>query len=282
MTRLAMVIDLNKCVRCYACVYACIRENILRYGNGKIFYPPVENVIYYSRTRPFSVYDDNGNAIETVLAQCEHCEDPPCVEVCPTGASYISKDGVVLVDSNKCIQCGLCIVACPYGARTRLTANFDGEPLHDYALKVGIPDKCTFCYHRKTDDNSLWTPACVEACAFNARIFGDLDNPQDPINEILNSKKYVVPKIDFGTRPKVFYVTNKPLALEKYPVRKPLQEILNFDIWSYVKKKIMEPIVLVGTSLAVILGAIHIVREHAHEKREKEEVQEEVEKEEVN
>jgi len=274
MTRLAMIINLNKCVRCYACVYACIRENVLRYGdNGQIYYPPVEDIIRYSRTKPFNTYNDDGDPIGTILTQCEHCDDAPCVSVCPTGASYITKDRAVLVDSDKCIQCLLCMDACPYGARTRLTMHFDGKPLNNLALKIGIPDKCTFCYHRKTDDKSLWTPACVEACAFNARVFGDLDNPQDPINEIISSGNVIVPRSDFGTRPKVFYVTDKPLAIERYPVHKPtLQQTVNFDFWSYAKKKIIEPIVIAGASLAVIFGAVHIVREHLREKKKKEEV----------
>jgi tetrathionate reductase subunit B len=268
-----MVIDLNKCVRCYACVYACIRENVLRYDNtGRVYYPPVENIISYSRTRPFNVYV-NENLAETILTQCEHCEDAPCVNVCPTGASYMTKEGVVLVDSSRCIQCGLCISACPYGARNRLTSYFGGAPLNDYALKIGIPDKCTFCYHRKTDDKSLWTPACVEACSFNARIFGDLDNPQDPIYKIVNSGLAVAPKSDLGTKPKVFYVTDKPVGIERYPTPEvATKQAIDFNFWDYIKKKIIEPVVIAGASLAVILGAVHIIREHFREANKKDEV----------
>jgi tetrathionate reductase subunit B len=271
-----MVINLNKCVRCYACVYACIRENVLRYGdNGQIYYPPVEDIIYYSRTKPLITYNDEGDPIATILTQCEHCENAPCVSVCPTGASYITKEGVVLVDSNKCIQCLLCMDACPYDeVRTRLTTYFNGKLNNNLALKIGVPDKCTFCYHRKTDDKSLWTPACVEACAFNARVFGDLDNPQDPINEIISSGNVVVPKSELGTRPKVFYVTDKPLATEKYPLHPTSQQIIKFDFWSYVKKKIIEPIVIAGASLAVVFGVAHIVREYLREKKEGGEVNE--------
>lgn len=270
MTRLAMIINLDKCVRCYACVYACLRENILRYdNNGQIYYPPVENIIYYSRTKPLNTYHD-GIPTGIVLAQCEHCENAPCVNVCPTGASYITKEDVVLVNSNECIQCGLCINACPYGARTRLTEYFNGMPTNNYALKIGIPDKCTFCYHRKTNDKSLWTPACVEACAFNARIFGDLDNSQDPVYELVNSGLAAAPKNDLGTKPKVFYITSKPAEIENFPTPKTqTQQVTSFDLWSYLKKKIIEPVVIAGSSLAIILGVAHIIREQLRETKEK-------------
>jgi len=268
MTRLAMVIDLNKCVRCYACVYACLRENILRYNNEQIYYPPVEDVIYYSRTKPLKTYNEE-NFTGIILAQCEHCENAPCVNVCPTGASYITKEGAVLVDSDKCIQCLLCISACPYGARTRLTEYFNGTPLNNYALKIGIPDKCTFCYHRKTNDKSLWTPACVEACAFNARIFGDLDNPQDPIYELVNSGLATAPENNLGTKPKVFYITDKPTEIANYPIPKnQTQQVINLDLWNYLKEKIMKPITIAGTSLAIILGVAHIIREQLREEKE--------------
>ncbi len=185
----------------------------------------------------------------------------------------MTKEGVVLVDSSKCIQCGLCISACPYGARNRLTSYFDGVPLNDYALKIGIPDKCTFCYHRKTDDKLLWTPACVEACSFNARIFGDLDNTQDPIYEIVNSGLAVAPKSDLETKPKVFYITDKAIGIAKYPTPEiATKQVVNFNFWEYIKKKIIEPVVIAGASLAIVLGAIHIIREHFRETNKKDEV----------
>jgi len=120
---------------------------------------------------------------------CNHCENPPCVQVCPVGATYQTPDGVVLVDRKWCIGCGYCIMACPYGVRFF-------HPVYKVA------DKCTFCYHRIT--KGLKT-ACVQACPFGARMIGNIRDPNDPVSKIIRTERVGVLKDEYGTRPQVYY-----------------------------------------------------------------------------
>jgi Fe-S-cluster-containing dehydrogenase component len=121
---------------------------------------------------------------------CNQCENPPCVQVCPVGATYQTEDGVVLVDRKWCIGCGYCIMACPYGVRFL-------HPVYKVA------DKCNFCYHRISQGMK---PACVEACPFGARLIGDLNNPDDPVTRYIMTQRVGVLKEDYGTKPQVYYV----------------------------------------------------------------------------
>ena len=205
VTRVAMVIDLSRCVGCLACAIACVRENIAHYQGGAPVFPD-GNVIYYARTKPvYSPVPSESMAIR-VFNQCMHCDNPPCEAVCPTGATYRTKEGVVMLDHRKCIGCRACVIACPYGARTVYRGRISGESLNEDVLAPGYPDKCTFCYHRAKDSHGLWTPACVEACAFNARLFGDLDNPEDPVAKIVREGKAIALYPEYGTSPKLFFI----------------------------------------------------------------------------
>jgi Fe-S-cluster-containing dehydrogenase component len=121
---------------------------------------------------------------------CNHCEKTACTQVCPVGASYITKDGVVLVDNDRCIGCGYCVQACPYGSR------FINKETHK-------ADKCTLCYHRITKGLK---PACVEVCPNGARIFGDLMDPKSDISLLLRERRYTLLKPDMGTHPKCYYL----------------------------------------------------------------------------
>ena len=120
---------------------------------------------------------------------CNQCEKPPCVQVCPVGATYRTQDGVVLVDSSWCIGCRYCIQACPYGARF----------LHP---KTRTAEKCTFCYHRIVKG---LTPACVEVCPTQARVFGELGKIASPLSRFRRVNKIMVLKPHLNTEPKVFY-----------------------------------------------------------------------------
>ena len=121
---------------------------------------------------------------------CNHCEQTPCVQVCPVGASYWSPEGVVLVDPEHCIGCGYCVQACPYGSRYL-------DPVTHTA------GKCTWCYHRISEGLQ---PACVQACPTDTRQFGDRANPDDPIAAVLATTKVHVLQPQLLTKPKCYYV----------------------------------------------------------------------------
>ncbi|WP_135255511.1 4Fe-4S dicluster domain-containing protein [Thermus caldilimi] len=178
MPRYAMAIDLSLCVGCAACAVACKMENQVP--------PGVFNL--WIREREMGTYPDL--VVEFRPEQCLHCENPPCVPVCPTGASYQTKDGLVLVDPKKCIACGACIAACPYDAR--------------YLHPAGYVSKCTFCAHRVEKGQ---VPACVETCPTYCRTFGDLDDPESPVSRALREAGRVdVLRPELGTKPKLFYL----------------------------------------------------------------------------
>jgi len=125
-----------------------------------------------------------------VPKMCNHCVHPPCVQVCPVGATFRTEDGVVLIDHDYCIGCRYCVQACPYGARF-----FNDEK--------GASDKCTWCYHRITKG---LMPACVEVCPTGARIFGDLNDSSSPISEFIRDNLVQVLKPELGNAPTCFYV----------------------------------------------------------------------------
>ena len=178
MPRYAMAIDLSLCVGCAACAVACKMENEVP--------PGVFNL--WIRERGVGEYPNL--VVEFRPEQCLHCENPPCVPVCPTGASYQTKDGLVLVDPKKCIACGACIAACPYDAR--------------YLHPAGYVSKCTFCAPRLEKGK---VPACVETCPTYCRTFGDLEDPESPVAKALKAAERVdVLRPEQGTRPKLFYL----------------------------------------------------------------------------
>jgi len=176
--RWAMVIDLRKCVGCYACQAACKMENGVPYEHFRTWVEIIERGVYPNVRRAF------------IPKLCNQCDNPSCVSVCPVGATYKREDGVVVVDYSKCIGCGYCIQACPYGARYK----------NPY---LGTVDKCDFCSHR-LEQGLL--PACVVNCMGRARIFGDLNDPESPVSKVLQSKHVSVLKPETGNKPMVFYI----------------------------------------------------------------------------
>jgi tetrathionate reductase subunit B len=121
---------------------------------------------------------------------CNHCKETPCVQVCPVGASYRTKDGVVLVDSQRCIGCGYCVQACPYGSR------FISPSTH-------TAEKCTWCYHRITKGLK---PACVEVCPTATRQFGDMKREDDPVRLAIAHGRVIVLQANLLTEPQAFYL----------------------------------------------------------------------------
>ena len=255
-----MVIDYNKCTGCLSCVEACIAENINRIGlDGENIYP--DDVVAYSRTRPVNI--EYQLTIRKVFKQCVQCDEPPCVYSCPTGASYKDENGIVLLDDSICIRCGLCIMACPYDARTLLEEGFGGVIKHREALKDRIPDKCTFCIHRRNGEG-LWTPACVEACPHEARLFGDLDNPMDEAARLVLSGVAVMPRGDLGTRPKLYIVPRRgAFEVTFYPARRE-DQLVSYNVWSSLRDTVIRPIFQIGGLIAIIFGLIHMVRGRRH------------------
>jgi molybdopterin-containing oxidoreductase family iron-sulfur binding subunit len=180
MVRWGMLIDTSKCATgCDACVKACNEEHGL---HG--FDRPTTDAQWI---RKVELKDKQTGNTQTLPLLCQHCEKPPCVDVCPTGASFRREDGIVLVDKHICIGCRYCMMACPYKARS-----FIHEKLQDqkpYAPRgKGTVESCTFCVHRV--DNGR-TPACVEACTaenHNAMVFGDMNDTGSDISKQL--KRY--------------------------------------------------------------------------------------------
>lgn len=182
MPRYAMVIDQSRCVGCMACVVACKRENDV---------PPEQY-----RTRVLEMVSGQFPELRTELRPelCNHCDNAPCVMVCPTGASHKESDGTVQIDRQKCVGCKACIAACPYDARC-----INEE--HGYA------DKCSFCQHRVREG---LLPACAATCVGGSRIFGDLEDPKSEVSLLLKDKNYRVLKAAAGTAPNVYYINQFP------------------------------------------------------------------------
>jgi len=197
-----MGIEIDKCIGCSRCVEACKAENdvprepfffrtwIERYSVTREEGAIVESIDIGPRERHPGTEDDR-EVIRTFFVPklCNHCAKPPCVQVCPVGATFSTEDGAVLVDSERCIGCRYCIQACPYGARY----------LHP---RTRTADKCTFCYHRVVRG---LLPACVEVCPTQARIFGDLKSRASRLVRFERMNKIHVLKPDLNTEPKVYY-----------------------------------------------------------------------------
>lgn len=213
--RWGMIIDLQKCIGCYACTLACKAEHFLPPG---VFWNRV--IISEAGTYPAS-----RKLIYPVL--CNHCSEAACVSVCPTGASARREDGVVLIDYDKCVGCGYCIMACPYKQRTKFEERKEyypgqgytpweeiGEQL--YPLEEGTAVKCNFCVERIDEGIAKGltpgvdrdaSPACVIACPTKARVFGNLDQADSEAARLIREKKGEQLHSDFGTDPSVYYLT---------------------------------------------------------------------------
>jgi len=198
----ALLIDIEKCIGCGSCVRACKAENdvvnepfyfrtwVERYH---IEATDAEHPIVDSPNGAYDgfpeVYEEGKGKTFFVPKMCNHCTDSPCTQVCPVGATFETKDGVVLVDKDYCVGCRYCVQACPYGCR------FIDPRTHTV-------DKCSLCYHRITKG---LTTACCETCPTGARQLGDLKNPSDPIHEFLRVNMVHVLKPQMATGAKVYY-----------------------------------------------------------------------------
>ncbi len=179
LQRWGMLIDVAKCANgCDACVTACHEENgVTQHGRQATDAQWIRKV---------TVKDRQTGYVQSLPMLCQHCEKPPCVDVCPTGASFKRADGIVLVDKHICIGCRYCMMACPYKARSFIHEDVTDQKTYAPRGK-GTVESCTFCVHRVDTDR---TPACVEACnkdGGKAMVFGDLNDPKSELRKALAS-----------------------------------------------------------------------------------------------
>ncbi|MBI3362470.1 MAG: 4Fe-4S dicluster domain-containing protein [Chloroflexi bacterium] len=221
--RWVMVIDLRKCVGCSACTISCVAENKL--PPGVVYRPVMEQEIgtYPNVTRTF------------LPKPCMQCDNPPCVPVCPVEATYKDENGVVVIDYDQCIGCRYCVTACPYAARTfdfgatytrgtaeaegvivgqatadnyERAANFEYREAYARAGRdespIGNVRKCHFCLHRLAEG---MLPACTTTCIGRATFFGDANDTDSLVSELVASPNVMRLKEDLGTEPRVYYLT---------------------------------------------------------------------------
>lgn len=178
MARYGMVIDTRKCVGCMDCVVACKTENQVPEGFARDWIACETSGVFPTPH------------LEIRSERCNHCDSPPCVSCCPTGASHVEPFGsLVLVTGDKCIGCKACLASCPYDAR--------------FVNPGGCADKCTFCVHRVKEGLD---PACVSVCPTRCMTFGDLDDPNGEVNRLLQSRRSHTLKPAAGTQPRIYYL----------------------------------------------------------------------------
>jgi molybdopterin-containing oxidoreductase family iron-sulfur binding subunit len=207
-------LNLSVCNGCRKCAEACHHENnhdrrtnnsyirVFEMSNGSLDFENGDPYYEHETPAPGKFY---------MPVQCQQCDHPPCVDVCPVQATWKEDDGIVVVDYNWCIGCRYCEAACPYHARRfnwekaeipAAEVNPDQGYLSNRIRPKGVMEKCTFCLHR-TREGRL--PACLEACPTGARVFGNLLDPNSEIRWVLENKRVFVLKEELGTRPRFFY-----------------------------------------------------------------------------
>jgi len=225
VARYAMVTDLERCVGCQACTVSCNAEWDVAAG--------------YARThvRPTPVAGRFPELVAGIhVAQCNHCDHPPCVEACPSGATWKGADGIVHVDRGLCIGCGYCVAACPYDARY----------IDPVSHKV---DKCDFCAPRLERGQQ---PACVTTCTAHAKIFGDLEDPDSEVSRLVflgGARRIETAEVAVG--PNVYYLGSPrrlDLVAASFPPRRP-RLLAAGQVWS----RLVRPLVLAGIG-ATFLG----------------------------
>lgn len=212
-----MVIDLSKCIGCEYCVYACQATNDTRDDMRW-------NIHLVDQTATGKTFH--------VTRPCLHCQNAPCVNVCPVAATYHREDGLVVMNYDQCIGCRYCQAACPYGARVFNWEDRSADEENPYVPQWGTPEvdrrprgvaeKCTFCIHRIDAGTPQGlvpgvdreaTPACVNACPVEARYFGDLNDPNSPVSRIIATHPTLRLRDDLGTDASVYYIPPEGMAL---------------------------------------------------------------------
>lgn len=195
-----MVINLNRCIGCDSCAMACKQHTSTPKG------------VFWSKVlrREKGKYPHSWIHFQPML--CMHCRNPECVRVCPTGASHHREDGIVAIDQDKCIGCQYCILACPYGARTKLVqiepyySEKGFSPVEKTVFsghQIGVVGKCDFCADRLEEGLE---PACVQACPAVARIFGNIGDPNSEVGKMISRRNAKPLRPEAGTDPSVYYI----------------------------------------------------------------------------
>ncbi len=214
-----MVMDIGACIGCRICQWACKKENNIPDAVSPPWIEVFEVKSGVSVTGHPSPQDLKDGATTSYTesplegrwylpVQCNHCDNPPCVKVCPSGATYKTKDGLVLMDYDRCIGCRLCVVACPYSARrfNWWQAEVPADEVNPLVpvRAVGVVEKCTFCVHRVREGR---LPRCVEVCPVRARHFGNLNDPESEVSKILETNLSFRLLEEVNTAPKIWYIT---------------------------------------------------------------------------
>ena len=211
MTRYVMVADLRRCVGCQTCTAACKHTNATPPGVQWRWVLDIEAGEFPDVTRTF------------VPVGCQHCANPPCMYVCPTTATRQREDGLVTIDYDLCFGCGYCIVACPYQARFKVTKQqyaYGDEPMEYEAFtadpaRIGVATKCTYCIDRIDLGNANGlvpgidpeaTPACVNSCIAQALYFGDIEDPESNVSELLRENEHFRMHEELGAEPGFYYL----------------------------------------------------------------------------
>ena len=225
MTRWAMVADLRRCVGCQTCTAACRHANATPPGVQWRRVLDMEFGVYPNVRRSF------------VPVGCQHCDDPPCRDVCPTNATRKRADGIVTIDYDLCIGCAYCAVACPYQARHKtMRAAFaygkamENETKRRDDRRLAVATKCTFCVDRIDDglarglrpgvDHEA-TPACVNACITQTLQFGDLDDPKSNVSQLVAENQHFRMHEELGTGPGFYYLWDAKEVAPSLPPGRP-------------------------------------------------------------
>jgi phenylacetyl-CoA:acceptor oxidoreductase subunit 1 len=217
MTRYVMVADLRRCVGCQTCTAAC------KLANGT---PPG---VQWRRVVDKELGEYPNVKRVFVPTGCQHCSNPPCLEVCPSGATWQRGDGIVCIDYELCIGCAHCALACPYGARYVVEEEqyaYEGKPTKDETVNrnkdlVGVASKCNFCVDvidaglakgLTPGEDAEATPRCVNSCISGAMAFGDIDDAESTVSRLLRDTKYYRLKEENGTEPGFYYIWDEEEA----------------------------------------------------------------------
>lgn len=223
MPKWGMVIDLDKCTGCQGCAVACRAENNV--PNPDPTAAATGRVIEWLRVATTTEGEYPDVRVTSMPILCQHCEHPPCVKVCPVGATQIGKEGIVGQIFSRCIGCRYCTAACPYTVRyfnwfqAQWPEGMERSLNPDVSVRPkGVVEKCTFCHHRlqQARERARWEnrelsqedyiPACVESCPAGAMYFGDLENPHSEVAERARDRRAFKLLEDLGTEPKVIYL----------------------------------------------------------------------------